>query len=405
MDERKVSSESEFLAGKRADGSQPRHHSRELYDGPTKPFSDEPAEPPVVDQPKSAYQQRVDHARYGVEMQKLRDLDAAANYCRRMMELGFTAMDASPAGNGRGSGVEGDNQQQAAATQAMRPDEPSNNHSPVGMGEGTHATPTPEEAEAIARLGEEVIRTIPANPYGKFYAKVGSIPTPKNQTPSPAGDGTRPSRPPAAEGAHAAGAPGGRDARAPRDNPLTRIQLIAIGERGAKLLVSITEKRAEVANKLLDLAAPLDIRDAFVEDRANAVVHQTLLYMEEMYSDVGFGAWMPFRWPDQWLTFCGLLTRVLAANGLIHAKHADAYRKLLEETPPVEPEGSLQDRIKEAKTPANHAQTKRSQGARTLSELEARLEKEVWGPKEEFEKQCETMWQSNLIRKPRPQPP
>ncbi|MCC6574012.1 MAG: hypothetical protein IT462_09485, partial [Planctomycetes bacterium] len=46
------------------------------------------------------------------------------------------------------------------------------------------------------------------------------------------------------------------------------------------------------------------------------------------------------RFPDQWLMFCGVMTRVLAANGLIHAKHADVYRRLMEETPGVERPGA-----------------------------------------------------------------
>jgi hypothetical protein len=44
---------------------------------------------------------------------------------------------------------------------------------------------------------------------------------------------------------------------------------------------------------------------------------------------------MPFRFPDQWLMFCGVMRRVLAANGLIHPENPDDYRHFLEETPYV----------------------------------------------------------------------
>ena len=159
-----------------------------------------------------------------------------------------------------------------------------------------------------------------------------------------------------------------------------------------KILIAVSARRAEVAHKLVDASTKLDIRKAFMEDRAVAVVHGLLLHMEKEWRPLGFGAWMPFRWPDQWFSFCGLLRRVLAANGLIHGKHADTYRKLLDETPPVAFEGTLQDRIKESKTPINPARCKQNQGATTMSELKTRLQSEVWGPKAAFRKFWDNQW-------------
>ncbi|MCC6463983.1 MAG: hypothetical protein IT463_01435, partial [Planctomycetes bacterium] len=59
----------------------------------------------------------------------------------------------------------------------------------------------------------------------------------------------------------------------------------------------------------------------------------------------------------------GLLSRVLAANGLIGAKNAAVYRRLLEETPPVErAEG-------EAEPPKGIAKCHENQPVKALDEL------------------------------------
>ncbi len=117
----------------------------------------------------------------------------------------------------------------------------------------------------------------------------------------------------------------------------------------------------------------IDKRDAFLEDRAVAVVHDLMLYLDDKFADVGFGGWMPFRWPDQWLMFCGLMRKVLAANGLVYAKHAETYRKLLEDddTPEIElPPGEITERIERAyKTPQSWSRIPRLQSIATLEEL------------------------------------
>jgi hypothetical protein len=105
----------------------------------------------------------------------------------------------------------------------------------------------------------------------------------------------------------------------------------------------------------------LDKRQAFLEDRAVAVVKQTLLALDDRFIRVGFGAWMPFRYADQWLMFCGVMSRVLAANGLVHSENPEAYRKILEETPPVEDQ--------QPHTPESWATCWSNRGARTINEL------------------------------------
>ncbi len=95
----------------------------------------------------------------------------------------------------------------------------------------------------------------------------------------------------------------------------------------------VTTLRVQLARRAAKVAARRDLRVDFLHDRAHAVVRDTLLHLDKKFWDVGFGGWMPFRFPDQWLMFVGVLRRVLAANGLIHSPHAQVYRKLLEDTP------------------------------------------------------------------------
>jgi hypothetical protein len=83
---------------------------------------------------------------------------------------------------------------------------------------------------------------------------------------------------------------------------------------------------------------------------------------------------------------------VLAANGLIHSAHADVYRKLLDETPPVELEGTVHDRVKESRTPHNVAQGYCNRGAYTMSELKKRLKAEIWDPNDAWEQEQNEFW-------------
>ena len=117
---------------------------------------------------------------------------------------------------------------------------------------------------------------------------------------------------------------------------------MTLAERAAKLMPVLSEQRAAVARK--------------TDRRLQGRGHEDQLHVGprpccrgchaaahgRSFDKLGFGAWMPFRFPDQWLMFCSVMQRVLAANGLIHSSHPEIYRRLLEETPPVDwPEGIL----------------------------------------------------------------
>jgi hypothetical protein len=463
MDDREFLSEGEYLAGRDKDGRKPVHHSRLLTPDPTKPFSDEPAEPPVADEKRSPQQIEKDRLHYNIELVRLDQLDYAARYSRKMMELGFAAMDGgAPAGT------------VPEVRDCPRSSNESDASTDAGAGEQSESCPI-RDTGTVPNGGDSPLsgtprsgpRGIPAEPYAFTYneiargprkvASVSSILLPpvahdgvdeklaaiieetdkfvaidlRNQdagglapfSPEPAcesdgsgdaktvpdplcADVTKRGQAPFTPEHPAAGRKSNRAQMAPdpSDSPLTPAQCIAIGERGAKLLVVISEERAKVAHKLVDMAGKLDVRDSFLQDRAHALVYGTLLHLDATFSDLGFGAWMPFRFPDQWLSFCGVLSRVLAANGLIHSKYADVYRRLLDETPPVELEGTPDERIRESRTPHNIAQCKSNQGAYTLSELKTRLHSEVWDPADRFNELWDQHWETQLI-KPSIKPP
>ena len=284
-------SEQEFFNGVRDDGRPLKYPSAEFTPGPTKLFSTEPAEPPVVDAKLTQIEKDAARLHYEIDQRLMEDLDAVAYYGKRMMELGL-------------SGMEEHTQRKAKENPASHGREPADS-----------ATDDANTAKPDA---------------------------PRSRTGAGRGKGS---------------------------DDLKLSQLIALGQQGAKLVASVAEQRAAIAHKLVEQSSKLDIRHSFMQDRAVAVIYTLMLHLDKEFQEMGFGAWMPFRWPDQWIGFCGVLTRVLAANGLIHGKHAETYRKLLDETPPVEFKGTLKERIRESKTPEPLGKCKSVQGARTMSEL------------------------------------
>ncbi|MBX3459429.1 MAG: hypothetical protein KF696_05580 [Planctomycetes bacterium] len=92
----------------------------------------------------------------------------------------------------------------------------------------------------------------------------------------------------------------------------------------------------ELAKKIATANGKRGIKQDFMHERAVKVVEGVLFEMDKAYEDEGFGAWMPFAFPDQWIMFTGAMSRVLAANGLLHAKNPEQYRRFFEETPFVE---------------------------------------------------------------------
>jgi hypothetical protein len=117
---------------------------------------------------------------------------------------------------------------------------------------------------------------------------------------------------------------------------MTMNQVLNLSMAASKQLARNAVLTRKLAGEAALRANQVDVRRAFIEDRAHAVVANTLLALDEEFRELGFGAWMPFRYPDQWLMFCGVMRRVLAANGLLTVDDPEVYRRLLAETPYVE---------------------------------------------------------------------
>jgi hypothetical protein len=165
----------------------------------------------------------------------------------------------------------------------------------------------------------------------------------------------------------------------------TTAQATSLIHLGCRMVSSVTEKRTEVFKRLIKHAMQQDLKEAFYWDRAHAVVATTLLHLDDEFEDVGFGSWMPFRYPDQWLMFCGVMNRVLAANGLVYSNDPEQYRKLLDETDPVIPKiRDIGERIDWWSTPQNWSTLWLNRGAPNLEVLKQRLTDEVWDPTTEF---------------------
>ena len=65
--------------------------------------------------------------------------------------------------------------------------------------------------------------------------------------------------------------------------------------------------------------------------------------------------------------FCGVMSRVLAANGLVHSDNPELYRKILEETPSVPRDrGDL-------RTPQNWSTCWVNRGSRSMNELRFKM--------------------------------
>jgi hypothetical protein len=116
---------------------------------------------------------------------------------------------------------------------------------------------------------------------------------------------------------------------------MTMNQCMTVGLAASRQLVRNAELTRQIAHEAGVRANESDVRRAFMYDRAHAVVANTLLALDDQFAELGFGSWMPFRYPDQWLMFCGVMRRILAANGLLTVDDPDVYRRLLTETPYV----------------------------------------------------------------------
>ncbi len=122
-----------------------------------------------------------------------------------------------------------------------------------------------------------------------------------------------------------------------RNIPFSAAVILAFALKAAKELPKLSAELRDLEARLSPAEAEQKIKSDFFKDRAYCVVHDMLNSMDGAFKSLGFGHWMPFRYPDQWLSFCGLLTRVLAAHGLMPSGNAAVYRKLLDETDPISP--------------------------------------------------------------------
>jgi hypothetical protein len=113
--------------------------------------------------------------------------------------------------------------------------------------------------------------------------------------------------------------------------------LMMLALRAAKDLPKLSAELRDLEAKLRPAEADAKLKEDLYQDKGVSVVTDTLVSMGKTFGDLGFGYWMPFRYPDQWLMFGGLLQRVLAAHGLVPSGNAAIYRKLMEETPPITP--------------------------------------------------------------------
>jgi hypothetical protein len=381
MDEREFASEQEFFDGVRADGAKPVLHSRKLYNGATKPFSDQPTNFPFENRdPRTV---TADELLYEVKLQELEDANLALETARELIDIGRAAArraPGSPAGRESGS----------QTPEASR--EPADTS--TGDAEATPAAAGSEPPQADIDASRDDPETGPGlgcNPDLRFRTPGLRSVGPGNEIGLPelpfktGGDKPKIDRVGPLLGA--------LDRPARKRRPVDPDVIASIkpeaglvmAERGCRLLLAASPVRAAIARELIAMAMELETKQSFLWDRAHGLVCGTLLHMDEHWEEMGFGSWMPFRYPDQWLSFCGIMTRILAANGLIHAKHADVYRRLLDETPPVELKGTIDDRIKESRTPHNMARCKINQGAYTMSELKTRLQNEVWDRQDERE--------------------
>ena len=375
-------SEEELFAGVMKDGSRPAMHSRELYEKFTKDAFGKPLPPELRD--KTPTEESADELKQIIELQRLEMWDEIIEAGRYLKDTGLAVLSGE---------VE---------------EEPDN--------ETTETTSTPadevEDDSPAAPADDDAPDDATENPSASADAPSGKllrIPGPKSP-PSPStsvlrgGKAFKPSSPvrktpTEEERAQALRARTnaivekikngdlGRKRKVTRaaTRNITRKDATAMVYTGARMMSLAVDKRAECALKLVEMTKKQDLKEVFMWDRAHAVVAATLLHLDEEFQEVGFGSWMPFRYPDQWLMFCGIMKRVLAANGLIYAEHADTYRKLLDDAEPVvEPIGDIDERISWWNTPENWSTCWTNRGALNMDVLRQRLNDEVWDPTTQF---------------------
>ncbi|MCB9894853.1 MAG: hypothetical protein H6839_10410 [Planctomycetes bacterium] len=317
MTEQELPSEDELFNGRATDGSRPAMPSGRLYEKWGKPI-------PGGDENKTHDEVERDRLHYQIDRQHLARLDKCCRFAEAMVDVGLDAIANAPP---------------EAVAEAVAETQSANGRPPYSGDKrprtvGAAVLPDdPRERDEISTAQCEAAADQLA---AALEAAGDAAPTPKLSSQT-------------------------------RAIPLEKA--ILIGERGSKLLMTASAKRTEIAHRLVNTALTLDTRRSFLQNRSVAVVYATLLHLDETFREIGFGSWMPFRYPDQWLSFCGVMQRVLAANGLIHSDNPEVYRKLLDETPPVKIPGTIDERVKQAQTPEHLGLCARNRGPRTFDEL------------------------------------
>ena len=136
-----------------------------------------------------------------------------------------------------------------------------------------------------------------------------------------------------------------RAERKPREKvfklgPSELIRVMTRGNAAAMMLTKIAGMRMKCVTRLVEFYKQANRKLDFLADRAQAICGGALLELDRAYTNVGFGAWMPFRYADQYLMFASVIRKLFAANGLITPKGPNHWKKFLEEAPevPVEQE-------------------------------------------------------------------
>jgi len=380
-------SEEELFAGAMKDGSRPPLHSRELYEKFTKDAFGKPLPPELRD--KTPSEESADELRQIIELQRLEMWDEIIEAGRFLKDAGLAVLN----------GV--DEEEVEEVVEVETTENTSHVDSPAPSDE-------PND-DSSARPTDKSPREETENPPAQSestYGKMLRLPSPSPPRARPVRGGfafmpesqvkKTPTEEERARSMHARSKAViekikngdlGRKRKITRADTrgITRKHATSMVYTGARMMTFAVDKRAECALKLVEMTKKQDLKEAFMWDRAHAVVAATLLHLDEEFQEVGFGSWMPFRYPDQWLMFCGIMKRVLAANGLIYAEHADTYRRLLDDAEPVaDPIGDIDERIEWWNTPENWSTCWTNRGALNMDVLRQRLMDEVWDPTTQF---------------------
>ena len=128
--------------------------------------------------------------------------------------------------------------------------------------------------------------------------------------------------------------------RSPRERVLKLgapelIRVMTRGNAAALMLTRVAGLRMKCVTRLVEYYRQADRKLEFLADRAQNICAGAMLELDRVYTNVGFGAWMPFRFADQYLMFGSAMRKLFAANGLITPKGPNHWKKFLEETPEV----------------------------------------------------------------------